>query len=331
MCTGHVLFGDTGLIDFELFRNVMFFITYFQKILASPWFMRPLYRKQYAARDILFNYMKEVIRKVDEKEGGIEQYAEVMQEISKTEVRRKMNLHDRTVSLLAPLYAASINTIPTTYWCFWHLLNSKECMETIKEEILTIRAERLEKQRLSKDDSGVRYTVEDFDRMVNIDSLIQETLRKHTTYRTVTTRFAEADCVIKVPNKGKIVPINVKRGDLLFNSPTLNHHDSELFEHPEKFKWNRFSPVNGKYPTFYKRGKELSKPVRAFGYGLTMCPGRRFAMTQIKILMSIILEDYDIRYKNDITPPTPKMAHEERGPCNGMPRESYKVEIRKRL
>jgi len=331
MCTSHCIFGDTGFIDDEIFRNVMIFITNFQKILMSRRFMRPFYRKEYAARDAIFNYLKEVIRKVDEKERGFEQYAEVMQEISKTEVRRNLNLHDRTVSLMAPLYAASVNTIPTTCWAFWHLLNSKECMEAIKEEVLTIRAERLEKQRLNEDDSGVRFTVDDFDRMVKTDSLIHETLRLHTTYRVVTTRYAEADCVIKVPHKGKLVPIQIRRGDLVFNSPTLNHLDSEVFEDPEKFKWNRFCPVDGKYPVFCKRGKELSKPVRAFGYGQTMCPGRKFAMTQIKLMMAVMLEEYDIRYKDNITPPTPKMAHEERGPCNGMPRETYKVELRKRV
>merc|ERR1712154_128173 len=68
------------------------------------------------------------------------------------------------------------------------------------------------------------------------------------------------------------------------------HMDETVFENPTSFQYDRFLPNK----VFTKQdGKVLSNPVRAFGGGTTMCPGRKFARIEIKAFVAELLYRYE--------------------------------------
>ena len=52
--------------------------------------------------------------------------------------------------------------------------------------------------------------------------------------------------------------------------------------------------TTGAAPVFYKAGVPLRPPVHAFGGGITMCPGRFFAMNEIRLLVVVFLHNWDM-------------------------------------
>jgi len=57
----------------------------------------------------------------------------------------------------------------------------------------------------------------------------------------------------------------------------------------QEFVYNRF--MNG--AKFYKAGAELKHPTMAFG---SLCPGRRYALVQLKWFLLTILTRFQLRY-----------------------------------
>ncbi len=55
----------------------------------------------------------------------------------------------------------------------------------------------------------------------------------------------------------------------------------------QEFKYNRFVDTK-----FYKNGKEIKHPVMSFG---SLCPGKRFALLQLKWYIMSIFSTFDIQ------------------------------------
>ena len=84
----------------------------------------------------------------------------------------------------------------------------------------------------------------------------------------------------------------IRQGDRVCMYPMLTHMDPEIYTDPNEFKYDRF--VGG--PKLSKGGIVVPRAVQIqpFGGGVSMCPGRFFAMYEIKIFMASILSAWDI-------------------------------------
>jgi cytochrome P450 len=86
----------------------------------------------------------------------------------------------------------------------------------------------------------------------------------------------------------------LRPGDNVAVFPYLSHRDPEIFEDPEAFRFDRFFSERGARQ-FQKGGQRLGFALMPFGGGETMCPGRFLAHSEIKMLVTTMLADYELQ------------------------------------
>ncbi|KAF8967505.1 cytochrome P450 [Flammula alnicola] len=159
------------------------------------------------------------------------------------------------------------------------------------------------------------WTKDAFSKMHRLDSFFRESQRMHfmsslSGGRTALVDFTFSDG-LSVP-KGTSIAINV----------CGRHYDEENYADPDVFDAFR-----------YVREQAEDQPLvtsptleyHSFGHGRAACPGRFFAMTELKIMMAHIVTNYDVKLEKDEYPP--KMYME----ANAIPSRSAKVLFRKRI
>lgn len=73
------------------------------------------------------------------------------------------------------------------------------------------------------------------------------------------------------------------------------HLDPEIYPDPLTFKYDRYLDENGKTKTtFYSHGLKLKYYYMPFGSGATICPGRLFAVQEIKQFLILMLSYFDL-------------------------------------
>ncbi|KAL6054319.1 hypothetical protein STEG23_037320, partial [Scotinomys teguina] len=183
------------------------------------------------------------------------------------------------------LWASMANTIPTMFWVMYYLLRHPEAMKTLRNEI-----ESFLQSTGQKKGSGlsIHFTREQLDSLVCLESTILEVLRlcSHSTIM----REVEEDMSFNSETSSYCL----RKGDFVAVFPPILHSDPEVFEAPEEFRFNRFLEDGKKKTTFLKGGKKLKYCILPFGLGASKCPGRYFAVNEIKLLLVTILTYFDL-------------------------------------
>lgn len=334
MTTTTWLFGTSSFSTTENFDSLLNFEKNFFTLFRSPSLLIPFNREGYNAREKLLSDLKASLCEsppMDENESN--RIGELMSNI--------INIAMNNVELSSPeecarlalvvLFAATANAIPTIFWVIYHILADKDAYQAIQEEAFNI----LDKKIKSHDRTTLpvspekRFSLADLDEMVRLESLITEVLSFRSTQKAVRRRVATEDFELKVPINGEMRQFNVKKGTLVLTCPAMVHFDEEVFENAYTFNWKRFLPCkDGEAQIFKKNGIQISNPVQAFGGGTTLCPGRKFAMAEIKLIVATFLIDHDIRFAGQVTS---KPREEVNGDGNfGMPNCDVFIEICKR-
>ncbi|XP_008055411.2 25-hydroxycholesterol 7-alpha-hydroxylase [Carlito syrichta] len=188
------------------------------------------------------------------------------------------------------LWASVANTIPTMFWAMYYLLRHPEAMAAVRDEI-----DRLLQSTGQKKGSGfpIYLTREQLDSLLCLESTILEVLRLCSFSSTI--RFVEEDLTLDA----EIKDCCVRKGDLVAVCPPVLHGDPEVFEAPEEFRYDRFVEDGKKKTTFFKRGKKLKCYLMPFGAGTSKCPGRFWAVLEIKQLLVVLLTYFDLEIIDD--------------------------------
>ncbi|XP_006880589.1 PREDICTED: 25-hydroxycholesterol 7-alpha-hydroxylase-like [Elephantulus edwardii] len=183
------------------------------------------------------------------------------------------------------LWASIANTIPTMFWAMHYLLWHPEAIAVVRDEI-----NRLLQSTGQKKGPGIciNFTREQLDSLVYLESIVLETLRLCSYSATI--RYVEEDLILPL----KSGECNLRKRDLVAIFPPALHRDPEIFEEPEEFRYDRFVEDGKKKTTFFKGGKRLSEYVMTFGSGVSKCPGRFFAVSEVKHLLFILVTNFDI-------------------------------------
>ncbi|GBB93896.1 hypothetical protein RclHR1_02250006 [Rhizophagus clarus] len=142
-----------------------------------------------------------------------------------------------------------------------------------------------EQEQLYKNNENPYYSVEQIAKMEKLDSFIKETMRVNANYvslqhLTLSSYFTFSNGY-QVP-KGRIVYI--RTGEI--------HSDEELQgQNADEFYAFRYLKKNS-------RATRAEKSFLSFGLGKHMCPGRHFAINEIKIALHYLLLKYNIRKAN---------------------------------
>jgi cytochrome P450 len=185
------------------------------------------------------------------------------------------------------VWAAAANTMPTGFWLVFNLLKQKETAHAaIQKEVFELYQSRNQKGPLS---------VSELDQLVGLDSALTETLRIYSESMMARDVMEDFELDLKIPGSDHHKYF-LKKNSRVAIMPSCLHMDDSVFANAHAFQWDRFLPdAQGKAPVFTtKSGKVLATPVRPFGGGISMCPGRKFASYEIKAFVAELLYRYDL-------------------------------------
>lgn len=180
----------------------------------------------------------------------------------------------------AVLWAAHANTIPAAFWALAQLLREPEALAAIRAELDAVAG--------PADAQGMAppLPLETLDRLRLLDSAVNEALRLSSgslTVRKVSETF-------ELETRG--ARFTLRAGDRVCLAPYLTHHDPEIFEAPDRYRHDRFYSESG-VKQFHKRGERVGFALMPFGAGRSMCPGRFFALAEVKLLVALMLYRFD--------------------------------------
>ncbi|KAM9102197.1 cytochrome P450 7B1 [Sarcophilus harrisii] len=216
-----------------------------------------------------------------------------MQETSEIIKARKILLdkftdlqdHEKAAHHFAFLWASVANTIPVTFWTVYYLLQHPEAVAVLRDEIDHLLQSTGQKK---EPDFNIQFTREQLDSLVYLESIINESFRMTSISSNV--RYSEEDITLNLGNED----VNLRKGDIIIIYPPFLHYDPEIFEQPEKFKFDRFVEDGKKKTTFFKRGKEVPYFLLPFGSGISKCPGRFLAMLEMKQFLILLFMYFDL-------------------------------------
>ncbi|XP_069816111.1 cytochrome P450 7A1 [Dendropsophus ebraccatus] len=210
-----------------------------------------------------------------------------------------LNDAEKAKTHVALLWASQANTLPATFWCVYYLLRCPKAMKAATEEINKILEEA--SQKVTFDDKYIFLNRRHLDNMPVLDSIIKESMRLSSA--SLNIRVAKENFVLQLEEKGAY---NIRKDDIIALYPQTVHLDPEVYEDPMTFKYDRYLNENGKEKTdFYLKGKKLKYYYLPFGSGKTKCPGRQFAVHEIKQLLTLLISYFDMELvdKNVKSPP----------------------------
>ncbi|XP_038665408.1 cytochrome P450 7B1 isoform X1 [Scyliorhinus canicula] len=194
--------------------------------------------------------------------------------------------HQRAAHHFAFLWAALGNTVPAVFWALYYLVKNPEAHAAVHDEIEHVL--QAAGQRPGPD-FNISLSREDLDSMVTLGSAIKESLRLCSFSMNIRTAQEDVTLTFKEEQRVKL-----RKGDWIALYPHILHMDPEVYENPEVYKYNRFVENGMEKTAFYKGGRKLRYYLMPFGSGSSMCPGRHFAVNEIKIFLSIILASFDV-------------------------------------
>ncbi|XP_054446128.1 cytochrome P450 7A1 [Pteronotus mesoamericanus] len=196
---------------------------------------------------------------------------------------------DKAKTQLAVLWASQANTIPATFWSLFQMMRSPEAMKAATEEV----NKTLENagQKLSFDNKHICLNQMQLNDMPVLDSIIKESLRLSSA--SLNIRTAKQDFTLHLQDGS----YNIRKDDIIALYPQLMHLDPEIYPDPLTFKYDRYLDENGKTKTsFYSNGLKLKYYYMPFGSGATICPGRLFAVQEIKQFLILMLSYFELEF-----------------------------------
>ncbi|XP_019374572.1 PREDICTED: cholesterol 7-alpha-monooxygenase [Gavialis gangeticus] len=196
------------------------------------------------------------------------------------------------------LWASQSNTIPATFWSLFHIIRNPEAMKAATEEVKNMLEDAGEK--ISLDGKYISLNRKQLDNMPVLDSIIKEAIRLSSASMTV--RVAKEDFTLCLENDS----YNIRKNDIVALYPQLMHFDPEIYADPLIFKYDRFLNENGEEKTaFYHSGRKLRHYYMPFGAGIAKCPGRLFAVHEIKQFLTLVLSYFEMEFvDNDVACPS---------------------------
>ncbi|XP_003793722.1 cholesterol 7-alpha-monooxygenase [Otolemur garnettii] len=188
---------------------------------------------------------------------------------------------------LAILWASQANTIPATFWSLFQMIRNPEAMKAATEEV----NRTLEKagQKISLQGKPICLNQMQLNDLPVLDSIIKESLRLSSA--SLNIRTAKEDFILSIEDGS----YNIRKDDIIALYPQLMHLDPDIYPDPLTFKYDRYLDENGKTKTtFYSNGLKLKYYYMPFGSGATICPGRLFAVYEIKQFLILMLSYFEL-------------------------------------
>ncbi|KAI1795280.1 cytochrome P450 [Ganoderma leucocontextum] len=176
---------------------------------------------------------------------------------------------------------AAINTATNTLThVLYHLAALPESHETLRDEIEPLV-------------SSEGWTATAISKMVKLDSFMKESQRYTGIGLTSLMKKAMKDVRL---NDGTFIP----KGTVLVAAYGPMHHDEKHYPNPEVFDPFRFSRMREQDGDGVKHQyTTASATYLPWGYGPHACPGRFFAVMEMKVILANMIVHYDLKLGGD--------------------------------
>ncbi|XP_044841744.1 prostacyclin synthase [Mauremys mutica] len=193
-------------------------------------------------------------------------------------------------AMLMQLWATQGNAGPAVFWLLLFLLKHPAAMAAVQGELEKVIRNR---GQTMKQMQGISQEM--LDSTPVFDSALNETLR--LTAAPFISREVLADMQLRLADGRKF---SLRKEDRLCLFPYLSPQmDSEIYEEPEKFKYDRFlNADNTEKRDFYKGGERLKYYNMPWGAGINTCIGKFHAVNSIKQFVFILLTNFDLELKD---------------------------------
>ncbi|KAK7944492.1 hypothetical protein WMY93_000220 [Mugilogobius chulae] len=195
--------------------------------------------------------------------------------------------------MLALLWVSQSNTGPSSFWLLLYLIKDPVALEALRKE-----ADKVLKdsgQEVRPGGRPVDLTYEMLMKTPVLDSAVEETLR--LVAAPLLTRSVLQDMTLNMADGRQFF---IRKGDRMAVFPYIAVHiDPEIHPDPHTFKYDRFLTPEGTRKTdFYKGGKRVKYYTMPWGSGVSMCPGRFFAINELKQFIFLMLVYFDFELIN---------------------------------
>uniref|UniRef100_A0A8C5R1A7 Uncharacterized protein n=1 Tax=Leptobrachium leishanense TaxID=445787 RepID=A0A8C5R1A7_9ANUR len=191
------------------------------------------------------------------------------------------------------LWASQGNTGPSCFWLLLYLMKHPEAMKAVVGEVQKLIKET--GQEVKPGGPLLNLTRDMLLKTPILDSAVEETLRLTTA--PILIRAVRENMNLKM-SSGK--EFAIRKGDRVAIFPYVTlQMDPDVHPEPEQFKYDRFLNEDGtKKSDFYRNGKRLKYFTMPWGAGTSMCPGRFFAMNELKQFVFLILTYFEFELIN---------------------------------
>jgi sterol 14-demethylase len=227
------------------------------------------FRKRDKARKRLGEMVSEIIARRRERSIVGEDFIQTLMESTYSD-GTSLTDHEITGILIANMFAGHHTSSVTTAWSLIELLRNPGYYQKVCAEVR------------GRFGSGEPYSFNAMRDVEKAEWAIKEALRIHPPLFMLFRR-ATQDCEVY----GHLV----KKGDWVCVSPIVAHRDDTVFKHALEYDPDRYGP-----------GREEDRRPFAyvsFGGGRHKCLGNAFAILQMKVILSAMLNQYDFELAGD--------------------------------
>ena len=205
---------------------------------------------------------------------------------------QKSAADEETLSALhgGMLWTAQANTVLVAFWTVFFIYQNPTIQTLVEQEVRGVLADVHVKTILNTP----MLSLDVLAKMHIVEACIQEAMRMCSSI--VSMRKAINNTSLGLFN-GKHLTINT--GEYVGVYTRSCHFDDEIYPEPNIFKHDRFLD---RTKIFQKSGVPVKDYLVPFGGGQTLCPGRHFALNEFKIIVSILIQWFDIKLKDISTP-----------------------------
>jgi len=187
-------------------------------------------------------------------------------------------LEDIARSEVGGSIASLSNTSPATFWMQYHIYSDPALLEDCRKELCNVVNEDT---TTLTDGEHIKIRTIDLSQVKQscplLLSTLQEVLRVHTI--GISARLVMEDHMLD--NKYLL-----RKGNTVLMPGPVQHTDTNTWGHnADRFDHRRFLPENRRHNPVAFRG---------FGGGITLCPGRHFASTEILAFTAMLILPFDI-------------------------------------